>query len=81
MIGGNKTDVDLQNILKIVQLESLVEREGGWDVERDWKDTLSGGDKQRVPAVVLRCLHHCLITRTDRHGPLVLSLPEIRYSG
>ena len=38
----------LQQILKIVQLDTLVEREGGWDIERDWKDVLSGGDKQRV---------------------------------
>jgi ATP-binding cassette subfamily D (ALD) long-chain fatty acid import protein len=49
MRTGDVDDNTLQQILKVVQLEGLVEREGGWDVERDWKDVLSGGDKQRVP--------------------------------
>ena len=42
------TDDQLLTILDVVQLKSIVEREGGWDAVRDWKDTLSGGDKQRV---------------------------------
>jgi len=25
-----------------------VEREGGWDVAREWRDALSGGDKQKI---------------------------------
>jgi len=25
-----------------------VEREGGWDVTREWHNTLSGGDKQKI---------------------------------
>jgi ATP-binding cassette subfamily D (ALD) long-chain fatty acid import protein len=47
-IAGRKTDADLMKVLAVVQLEHIVEREGGWDSVRDWKDALSGGDKQRV---------------------------------
>ncbi|CAG8551295.1 10878_t:CDS:2 [Acaulospora colombiana] len=35
------------DILSVVQLNNLVEREGGWDREREWKDVLAGGDKQK----------------------------------
>lgn len=44
----NVTDQDLLDILKVVQIEHIVEREGGWDSEKDWSLSLSGGDKQRV---------------------------------
>ncbi|CAG8562276.1 9546_t:CDS:2, partial [Racocetra fulgida] len=40
-------DQDLQEILNVVQLNSIVDREGGWDKEREWKDVLAGGDKQK----------------------------------
>lgn len=46
------TDDDLQKILKVVQIEHIVEREGGWDAEKEWAIALSGGDKQRVSEVV-----------------------------
>jgi ABC-type ATPase involved in cell division len=32
----------------MVQMESVVEREGGWDAAREWRDVLSGGDKQKI---------------------------------
>ncbi|KAH8835936.1 ABC transporter transmembrane region 2-domain-containing protein [Flagelloscypha sp. PMI_526] len=42
------TDHDLLNILSKVQMDTIVEREGGWDVAREWRDALSGGDKQKL---------------------------------
>ncbi|KAJ3037863.1 hypothetical protein HDV00_001278 [Rhizophlyctis rosea] len=50
------TDADLQTMLQIVQVGGLVEREGGWDAEKDWKDVLAGGDKQRI--AMARLFYH-----------------------
>ncbi|CAG8466483.1 6463_t:CDS:10 [Ambispora leptoticha] len=50
------TDEKLQEILEIVQLNRIVEREGGWNKEREWKDALAGGDKQRI--AMARLFYH-----------------------
>ena len=42
------TDARLLEILQRVQMGHIVEREGGWDVAREWHNTLSGGDKQKI---------------------------------
>ena len=53
---SGKTDEDLIEILKLLQIDNIVEREGGWDVEREWRDALSGGDKQRI--AMARLFYH-----------------------
>ncbi|CAG8687820.1 3174_t:CDS:10, partial [Dentiscutata heterogama] len=53
---GNVTDQNLQEILNVVQLGNIVDREGGWDKEREWKDVLAGGDKQKI--AMARLFYH-----------------------
>ncbi|KAJ4330152.1 ATP-binding cassette long-chain fatty acid transporter pxa2 [Didymella glomerata] len=50
------TDDDLSNILSVVEIESIVDRPGGWDAEQEWTDVLSGGLQQRV--AMARLFYH-----------------------
>ncbi|SAM05940.1 hypothetical protein [Absidia glauca] len=50
------SDKDLLDILHIVQIGHIVDREGGWDVEKEWTIALSGGDKQRI--AMARLFYH-----------------------
>lgn len=47
-VKSGKTDDDLLQILRDVHLGYLPEREGGWETRKEWKDVLSGGEKQRM---------------------------------
>ncbi|KAF9056467.1 ABC transporter transmembrane region 2-domain-containing protein [Panaeolus papilionaceus] len=42
------SDDDLMKILAVVRMESIIEREGGWDVLKEWREALSGGDQQKI---------------------------------
>lgn len=47
-LESGKTKEDLLNILDAVYLGYLPEREGGWETRKEWRDVLSGGEKQRM---------------------------------
>ncbi|RAL17568.1 putative peroxisomal ABC transporter (PXA1) [Aspergillus homomorphus CBS 101889] len=42
------SDAALQKVLDDAHLGYLPSREGGWDARKEWKDVLSGGEKQRM---------------------------------
>jgi ATP-binding cassette subfamily D (ALD) long-chain fatty acid import protein len=77
------SDKDLLDILHIVQIGHIVDREGGWDIEKEWTIALSGGDKQRVSKklIFLDCLISiAFFSLKDCHGPIVLPFSSLRYS-
>ncbi|KAI0473745.1 ABC transporter transmembrane region 2-domain-containing protein [Xylariaceae sp. FL0804] len=51
-----KSEEDLKRVLEAAKLGYLPDREGGWDTRKEWKDVLSGGEKQRVG--IARLLYH-----------------------
>lgn len=46
--SGGISDDNLLSILAVVGMDGVVEREGGWDITREWRETLSGGDQQKI---------------------------------
>lgn len=48
LFAGHFTDEDLLGVLSVVHLDHIVEREGGWDAVHEWRETLSGGDQQKI---------------------------------
>ena len=56
MLKKRINDKKLLEILKILKLDYIVEREGGLNTERNWTDVLSGGEKQRM--AIARLYYH-----------------------
>merc|ERR1712000_483280 len=48
MRDRGRRDIELKRILEEARLGYLPDREGGWDTRKEWKDVLSGGEKQRM---------------------------------
>ncbi|VDC07481.1 unnamed protein product [Peniophora sp. CBMAI 1063] len=46
--ASGRTLEELEGILRDARLGYLVQREGGWHVRKEWRDVLSGGEKQRM---------------------------------
>ena len=67
MLARGVKDEDLLADLDVVDMGHIVEREGGWDAVREWRDALSGGDKQRI--AMARLFYHkpkvSCVTATD----------------
>ncbi|KAG5644365.1 hypothetical protein DXG03_008662 [Asterophora parasitica] len=55
-LESGKTEKDLMEILEKVFLAYLPEREGGWTTRKEWRDVLSGGEKQRM--AMARVFYH-----------------------
>lgn len=56
MRSKNRRDIELKRVLEEARLGYLPDREGGWDTKKEWKDVLSGGEKQRM--AIARLLYH-----------------------
>lgn len=55
MMVKNITECQLRQIMRMVSLEHIIDRDS-FDEIRDWKDTLSGGEKQRM--AMARLFYH-----------------------
>jgi ATP-binding cassette subfamily D (ALD) long-chain fatty acid import protein len=56
MKESGRRDFELSQVLEDAKLGYLPDREGGWDTRKDWKDVLSGGEKQRMG--IARLFYH-----------------------
>ncbi|KAN0136860.1 ABC transporter transmembrane region 2 domain containing protein [Lactarius tabidus] len=55
-LQSGRTMEELTQILEAVHLSYLPSREGGWQTRKEWRDVLSGGEKQRM--AMARVFYH-----------------------
>nr|VWO94705.1 Polyadenylation factor subunit 2 [Ganoderma boninense] len=55
-VASGRTHEQLMEILTAVNLAYLPSREGGWSTRKEWRDVLSGGEKQRM--AMARVFYH-----------------------
>ena len=70
---------ELTQILEAAHLSYLPSREGGWQTRKEWREVLSGGEKQRVSKYLSACAT-LNILGTDGNGESVLSQAQVCYS-
>lgn len=56
MAQHGTNDKHLEELMKIVRLEEIIDKRGGFEQVEEWNDTLSGGQKQRI--AMCRLLYH-----------------------
>lgn len=56
MLAAGRNDGQLLDILTVIGLPHIPSRDGGWEAVKEWKDTWSGGEKQRMN--LARLLYH-----------------------
>lgn len=61
-------------------MDNVVEREGGWDVAREWRDSLSGGDKQKMAWARL-FYHHPKVSTQEPSPKMTAELKPVCYFG
>merc|ERR1712230_183771 len=52
----NESEEALKEILKILEIESVLNRPDGWDAVEEWRDVFSGGLQQRI--AMARLFYH-----------------------
>jgi ATP-binding cassette, subfamily D (ALD), peroxisomal long-chain fatty acid import protein len=75
---SGRTEVELTEILTAAHLAYLPGREGGWSAKKEWRDVLSGGEKQRVshPRGLISRLSLTCCT-SDGHGACILPSTQV----
>lgn len=81
-VRSGRTLDELEEILEKVFLTYLPEREGGWTTRKEWRDVLSGGEKQRVCIFLSRSVRLNVANPSahflDEFSASILSPSEIR---
>ena len=70
---------ELTQILKAAHLSYLPSREGGWQTRKEWRDVLSGGEKQRVGKYFCLCYAYHIGNRWQWRECFITS-PSLLFS-